>query len=405
MMAAYTAAKGGLRVKLIAKGLGAIHWNAGTIDVLGYYPDEKTLVEYPLEAIQTFAETNPQHPYALLGSQVPDTLNEFVALTQELGLPYFARSDAANWLLPSPVGAVRPTFLAPQDQIGGDLMRKEPMLIVGLRGMRDFYPDLIAENLRKQGYTARAAYLPLGLITERHDINTAQMASALDDPARHTALAVALKKLVQPGERIGVPAILGMDKHREVVVKLQSHIGAEVFEIPTLPPSVPGIRLNTALRRHLDKLGVRVEINMEVCGHSAESDRLLYVETATSARPLKHHAERFLLATGGVLGGGINTDHSGRAWETVLNLPLTISPRRDEWFRARFFDPAGQPVFRGGVLVNRDLQPTNAADMRVLSNVWAAGGILGHADPVLERSLEGIAITTGIMAARKINQS
>ncbi|RME63159.1 MAG: glycerol-3-phosphate dehydrogenase subunit GlpB, partial [Caldilineae bacterium] len=35
-MAAARAAARGLRVKVIAKGMGATHWHAGTVDVLGY---------------------------------------------------------------------------------------------------------------------------------------------------------------------------------------------------------------------------------------------------------------------------------------------------------------------------------------------------------------------------------
>ena len=202
LMAAYTAAKSGRQVKLIAKGLGATHWSAGTIDVLGYYPDERTLVEHPLQTIQELVKAQPQHPFALLDeAELKDTLQAFASLAKEIGLPYLGNADR-NLALPSPVGAIRPTWLAPQAQITGDLSRDEPMLIVGLRGMRDFFPELIAENLRKQGYAARAAFLPLDLITDRRDSNTVQLANGLDDPARRAKLAAELTKLVQPGERV-----------------------------------------------------------------------------------------------------------------------------------------------------------------------------------------------------------
>jgi glycerol-3-phosphate dehydrogenase subunit B len=138
---------------------------------------------------------------------------------------------------------------------------------------------------------------------------------------------------------------------------------------------------------------------MGVVGFHAENDRVLWVETETSGRPLKHRADKFLLATGGILGGGINSDHTGKVWETVFNLPLATPRSRGEWFRARFFDPAGHPIFRAGVPVNRDFQPVDAKGARVYANVWAAGGVLAHADPILERSLEGIAIATGMAAA------
>ena len=401
LIAAYTAAKAGRQVKIVTKGLGATHWHAGSIDVLGYYPNDATRVDRALDTIQDLVRAQPQHPYALLDGTLPDALKNFVALMQELGLPYAgAVNQGDNLWLPSPVGAARPTFLAPHAQLAGDLRRAEPMLIVGLRGMRDFYPELIAENLGKQGQRARAAFLPLDLITDRHDSNTAQLASALDDPARRAKLAAALKQLVQPGERIGLPASLGMDAHAAALNDLQMQTGATIFEIPTLPPSVPGVRLTNALRNQLRQLGVRVEINADVIGFHAEGDRVLWIESDASGRPLKHRAEKFLLATGGILGGGIDSDHTGKVWETVFDLPLATPRERGHWFRARFFDPAGHPIFRSGVSVNREFQPVDANGARVYKNVWAAGNTLAHADPILERSLEGTAIATGITAAR-----
>ncbi len=400
MMAGYAAARRGMGIKIIAKGLGAIHWSAGTIDVLGYYPTEQSPVEQPLQGAQMIAQENPNHPYAFLDGKLADILSEFITLTQEIGLPYLRARDQTNWWLPSPVGAVRRTFLAPQAQANGDLHSPEPMLIVGFRGMRDFFPELVAENLQKQGHPARAGCLPLDLITERRDVNPSHLAYVLDDPPRQRQLAVELKKIVQPGERVGLPAILGMSRHLEVMQRLESQVGARIFEIPTLPPSVPGVRLNAALRQYLEKQGVCEELNMEVSGFQFEGDRVSAIETRTSGRPLVHRAKKFLLATGGILGGGIDTDHTGKSWETALNLPLTAPTERHKWFRASFLDPAGHPIFRGGVAVNCMWQPIDAAGARVFTNVWAAGGILAHADPILERSMEGIAITTGIAAAR-----
>jgi glycerol-3-phosphate dehydrogenase subunit B len=400
LFAAYTAAHAGQSVKVIAKGLGATHWHAGTVDVLGYYPNAASPVQRPFDAISTLVREQPQHPYALLDGALSDTLTSFCTLTQQIGLAYAgAATPGENLWLPSPVGAARPTFLAPEAQLAGDLRRTEPMLIVGLRGLRDFYPELIAENLNKQGQRARAALLPLDLITERRDLNVAQLASVLDEPARRARLAGALKTLAQPGERIGLPAILGMDAHTEAMRDLQSQTGTPIFEIPTLPPSVPGVRLTNALRHHLRQMGVRVELNMQVVGFHAEKDRVLWIETETSGRPLKHRAEKFLLATGGILGGGIDTDHTGKVWETIFDLPLATPRQRGEWFRARFFDPAGHPIFRAGVPVNAQFQPIDANGARVFANVWAAGNVLAHCDSILERSLEGVALATAHAAA------
>ncbi|MBP7960823.1 MAG: glycerol-3-phosphate dehydrogenase subunit GlpB [Caldilineaceae bacterium] len=403
LMAAYTAAQAGQKVTVIAKGLGAIHWTPATVDLFGYAPD-RSPIPRPLDFIDRLGDDHPAHPYALLGEKrVAAAVATFQTLSEQIGLPYGgAATSGNNLLLPSPAGAARPTFLAPQAQANGDLSRPEPMLIVGFEGLRDFYPHLIAENLRAQGYTARSVLLPFALLTDRHDSNSVQQARGLEEPKRLAALAQALKKAVHPGERIGMPAILGLDHHAQVLADLQSQTGATLFEIPTLPPSVPGMRLFAALRRKLSEMGVSVYPNMTVIDFKANNGVIEWVASETSGRPLKHRAAAYLLATGGILGGGFNSDHTGRAWEVVFDLPLTIPQQRSAWFAPQFLSPTGHPVFNGGVTVNRNFQPTGEGGQPVYANLWAAGNLLADNDAILQRSLEGIAITTGVAAAQAI---
>jgi glycerol-3-phosphate dehydrogenase subunit B len=51
------------------------------------------------------------------------------------------------------------------------------------------------------------------------------------------------------------------------------------------------------------------------------------------------------------------------------------------------------------------LQPIEPQGDVVYSNLWAAGGLLAGADPIQERSLEGIAIATGIAAVESMLSS
>ncbi|MFN8441777.1 MAG: glycerol-3-phosphate dehydrogenase subunit GlpB [Caldilineaceae bacterium] len=401
LTAALTAAQAGLKVGIIAKGMGATHWHAGTIDLLGYLPGADQPVSAPFEAL---ASLPADHPYHRLGADtIRQSLASFQQMLNEVGLTYANATTAGqNLSLPSPVGAVRPVYAAPTAQLGGTLGQKDPLLLVGFRGLRDFYPKLIAENLCKQGYQARAELVPLDLIWSRRDINLVHLAEALDQSANRHHLGAALKKLVHPSERIGLPAILGLDQHQLTLSELQTQTGATVFEIPTLPPSVPGIRLYRALRTQLQKQGVRIEANMEVSSFGAQEGRIQWVETATSSRPLRHYASNFLLATGGILGGGFNSDAAGNVWEVVFRLPLTAPQDRRQWFQSKFLDARGHPIFHGGVEVNKQWQPIDGAGNLIYRNLWAAGGLLAHADPIRERSLEGLAITTGMVAAGSV---
>lgn len=403
LTAALVAAQAGQTVRVVTTGMGSLHWTPGTLDLLGYLPDN-TPVDAPLAAVNRLPV---QHPLRQVGAPaVQAALMELTRHLHDVGLPYTGAEGDANLRLPSPVGAARPVYLAPAAQVAGRLDDPAPMLIVGFDRLRDFYPTLLADNLTRLGHTARSHSLPLALITARHDSNTVQLAQALEAPAAQAALGDALAAAVAPGERIGLPAILGLDRHAEVWASLQARVAAPIFEIPTLPPGVPGIRLHRALVRLLERHNVRVEANMTAVSFGAEQGRIAWVATASSARPLRHTAANYLLATGGVLGGGFSSDHTGRAWETVFGLPLTIPQQRAGWFDPLFLAPAGQPVFSGGVPVTPDFRPCDAGGGSLLgavyANLWAAGNLLAHADGIRTRSREAIAVATATAAVQAL---
>ena len=414
LFAAYTAARSGLRVRVIAKGMGTTHWHAGTIDLLGYLPGEQRPVANWAEAVP---ELPAAHPYRLLGADAIRTaVVEFQRLVSGAGLPYESaagsdlagtpgrsgRRDGGNSLLISPVGAPRPVYLAPAAQQQANLADARPMVIVGLSGMTDFYPALIAENLRRQGHRARSASVPLDKLTTRRDNSPLQLARLLDQPAAQDRLAEMVADAAAD-ERVGLPAVLGLRSHARICARLEEATASRaVFEIPTLPPSVPGLRLDTTLRELLAGLGVRVETGMEARGFRADGRRIQWVESETGSRPLRHSARSYLLATGGILGGGILGERSGRVREVVFDLPVTAPGARSQWLRPLFLDSRGHPVFQGGVAVDARFQPLDESGAPVYDNLWAAGAVLAHTDPIRERGREGIAIATAYAAAKAV---
>ena len=404
LLAAISAAREGKRTRIVATGMGAMLWTPGTIGVLGYLPGEKTPVKSPFEALDALAQARPGHPYTLLDADIlRKNLDAFMGLAASLGLNYSGAEDGGNLLLPSAAGAARPVFLAPEGQIDGHLGRSEPCVIVGFQALRDFYPTLIAENLTKLGLQARAEFLPIDLITNRKDFTTVTLAQVLDDDAAAKRLAEGLKKVVKSGERVGLPAILGMKRHTQVLKMLRDTVGAPVFEIPTLPPSVPGMRLMTALRSYYEReLHGRLDLGLTVTQFEADGGKVKSVSSQASARPVRHRADRFLLATGGILGGGFGSDYTGRVHEVIFDLPLDVPQKRSEWFHPDFLAPEGHAVFRGGLRVAKDFRPVHADGQAVFENLWASGNLLTDSDPVSERSMEGIAIATAFAAVQKM---
>lgn len=403
LVTAWRAATNGKKTKVIAKGWGATHWHSGCIDVLGYYPvNADAALESPADGLDALLGDTPDHPYGIGGiTAINDALAAFKELCDEAGYPMQGTLDQ-NWLLPSAVGAFRPTCLAPKTMVAGDLRRRDPMLIVGFRQLNDFYPSLIADNLTNQDVLARDAMLDLPSVRERRFTTTVLLANMFDTPTFRTEVIRALKPKVGHAGRVGFPAVLGMQRPMEVKQDLEQQLGCEVFEIPTLPPSVPGIRLHNVLKNTIERAGGRVFDGMEALSANNEDGRITTVWTEAAARERPHRANTVVLATGGILGGGIFADHDGSVREVIFDLPVNAPQERDDWFQRDFLDPNGHPIQRSGLVVNESYQPVDADGNVVYDNLYAAGTTLAGAETLRERSFEGVALTTGYLVGEHI---
>jgi glycerol-3-phosphate dehydrogenase subunit B len=112
-----------------------------------------------------------------------------------------------------------------------------------------------------------------------------------------------------------------------------------------------------------------------------------------------YSADRFILATGRFMGGGLKADVE-RILEPIFNLPVHQPPSREGWFGNSFFSDLPHPIHQAGVLANASLQPVSEGGDVILENVWVAGSILAHHHCIEEKSREGIEISTGYMAAK-----
>lgn len=399
LMVAWRASQHGRRVRLVAKGWGATHWHSGCIDILGYWGEtpgkSSALVAHPAATVATLIAAQPQHPYAYVGlSRLQAMVEAVQALTTAVGYPMLGSLDK-NWLLPSAVGTFRPTCLAPATMIAGDLSSQAPMLLVGFKQFTDFFANVPADNLSQQGIPARHITLDLPSLAQRHITTAVVLAQLMEQPAFQAELVQALKPQLGDAARVGFPAVLGLDRATAVHQSLQEQLGCPIFEIPGLPPSVPGMRLQRIFRAAIEKEGGQVYEGMEVIQHQATEERITAVFTEAAGRPQPHRAQQYVLATGGILGGGIQADHLGVVRELLFNLPLHAPENRLEWFQREFLDPSGHPIYRSGVMVNPQFQPVDADGRLPYANVWVAGTTLAHCDPIRERSFEGIALSTG----------
>jgi glycerol-3-phosphate dehydrogenase subunit B len=391
LSAALRLAEGGARVLVLAKGVGATHLSPTTIDVLGYAPER---VDHPREALGRLGD---DHPYSLVGAEAVAASIEWLKARVAGGSlsPYaYGGSLDENLLLPTALGVPRPSAVVPETMAGGDLRSGDPVFVVGFRGLKDFHPTLLAEMLGRTGRAARSA--ELDLVPEgRVDVNSLGYARAFDDPSFRAEVTSHLLGRLRADERVAFPAVLGIADPHGAWSDLERRLGRPVFEVPTLPPSVPGMRLFAILREALRRAGGRVILNAVVTGAERDGARVGALRVRVGLREERRGCDWVVLATGGFASGGLELDSRWAARETALGLPVAGVPAPGEpRFSPGYLDD--HPIGRAGVAVGADLRPEGH------ENVLVAGATLAGAEPWREKSGDGISLATGHRAGELI---
>lgn len=408
LMAGWQLSQAGLRTQVITKGWGTTHWHAGCVDVLGYEPfGNYELVTSPSDSLIKLMDENPSHPYAISGMEfIEQAILSIKDLFTEANYPLHG-SLSKNWMLPTALGTLRPTCLAPETMINGDFSAhnlNHCYLLVGFSKFVDFYPELAADNLRALGYNTKAVTLDVPSLRSRHLVTGRVLAESFDRYELISEICELLRPHLSGVDVIGFPAVLGIRHPLQVKSKFEQELGCPIFEIPSLPPSIPGIRMQQIFLKAIEKNGGRVTEGMQVTGAQFKDRKISQVFSEAAARYKSHSAKCFVLASGGFLGGGFISDSHGYAQDTAMSLELHLPVDHLDWFDKEFLSSSGHPVFKTGFPVNSKFQPVKNDDL-LFDNLYLTATSLPGYDPLQERSLEGVALVSGFSIAKYVAQS
>lgn len=393
LTAALLARSRGLEVRIIAEGRGSLSLSHGCVDVWR---------DGPLSGAA--GDLSPHHPLRRAGSAgMQAALDEFLTLIHAAGLPYHA-ATASPLRLPTATGSIHQTTAAPFSLANGSLDETGPIHIGRIPEIRDFSAGLVASGLRSRGVANVAVVdLPLPPAAAGRDASPQRIASRLDRPSVREALCRDWAPRLRGVRRLGLPALLGLAQPAAVLADLEARLGISLFEIPTLPPSLPGLRLEQSLRRLCTARGIQIvegpSVRGEVDGRSA-GRRASGVVAATAGGPRRFLADSIVLATGGALNGGWLGFASGEVQDSVFGLPLDAPADREQWVTIDPFEP--QAFARFGLRVDSRQRPIDPRGRVYFENLFAAGGILAGADRTREGSRQGIDLASAYLAARGI---
>jgi glycerol-3-phosphate dehydrogenase subunit B len=401
--AAVFAANRGLSTAQVGE-TGEIIFASGYLDLLGVFPlATRNILVDPWAGLEQLARDVPAHPLARIApDKIRSALDEFLKFLEKSGLPYRLNGEK-NCTALTPLGTVKPTYSVPETMWAGveALRDKSPCLLVDIRGLRGFSARQIAAVWAQPWPRLRTLTVDFPDSEHLSELYAETMARGLELPVRRAQLAGRIQPHLGPARVVGLPAILGIQKSPEVARAMAEILGVPVFEIPTMPPGVPGLRLKEIFGERVPELGVRLFREKRVRGVHREKNGAFTLTIGSQVAEDTIRADRVLLAGGRFLGKGLQADPTGIR-EPLLGLPVSQPRTRNRWHRRVFLDTRGHRINRAGLETDDHFRPLAENGQPAYENLYAAGSILAHQDWMRMKCGSGLAIATAFAAVEAI---
>ncbi|MDR2105138.1 MAG: anaerobic glycerol-3-phosphate dehydrogenase subunit B [Deferribacteraceae bacterium] len=397
LIAALAAAENNKKTVLITFGAGSLAVGGGVVDLLGA-DEANRLVIRPFEHIEKMPK---EHPYSLLGvRKVRGALSFFERITKDYGYPYIS-DGVKNSFMVTPIGKLKPTYMFYEKQHSVVLKESQDIIILGVNGLKDFFPDLLLNGFARQPLFKNKNFKVINLPSPFHkdwDLTSFEIAAFVTRDEGREWFKQTFKKNVPKSTVVIAPPILGIEPEDSVRLELAQSHGAAIIESATLPPSVLGIRLRKLLIDLLKAKGVAIIEAAKIVSSEVKAKKCLALFTSDNDRLRRYSAKEYIIATGGFFGGGA-VALPGRAYEAVFNIDFDVPKVQEEWSEKKLFG-VRHPFGAFGVKVDSSLRAIDSSGEPILENVRFAGRILGGYDFAAEKSGNGVALVSAYNAAR-----
>lgn len=386
LVAGITAAERGKQVLLVAEGVGSLSFASGVLDFGDFYA----------------LRDKRGHPFSLISE---DQVSESVTKWQEI-CPFYKGSWGRGEIVLTPLGETRLAGYVPHSLSAQPLQEAREIILIAPQGLKDFFPGLFASNLAINFPQAKVTIKSLKVegFASQYRLGKSILAT---DYARYWAsqeganylrgfLMETMRELA--GLKEGVVLVFpGLSASFEPLLhELLASLTVSVVEPTIFPPSPVGMDLYKFLRKKFKDLGGEFLISGKAKAAVMEDGYCHSIFLQSQGKTLQLKAKSFVLATGGIFGGGIQVGPR-TIREGVFDCPLFLPER---WTEDGFLGP--QPYTQTGIEVDNDLRPLKNDGQIFLQNVYVCGRMLAHWDPWTDYCGGGVALTTGYLAGSKL---
>ena len=381
----------GQKCMIVSSGQSALHFFSGSFEM-------HSGAENPFDAIR---ELDACHPYSKIGvDNLTDYAENVKNLFKEVGITLKGENDR-NHLRLTPLGVLKRAWLTLDEyaDIPADAdMPWKKVALLNVDGFLDFHTSYVAAGLAEHGVECVVGSIKLPELeklrenpTEMRSTNIAKTISA----GLIGQLAARINEYAKDVDAVLMPAIVGLNGYADVVM-LKEKVDRPLHFLATLPPSVPGIRLQMMLKKHFTKLGGLYMLGDSVTGGEFEDGKLKTIYTANHGKT-GFHADNFILATGSFFSKGLSSTIDGVS-ESVFGLDVDFAADRADWYEKDMFEK--QPYMNFGVKTDECFHVYK--DGTAVNNLYAAGAVLSGANPLKEGSGAGISILSAMHVASTI---
>ena len=400
----------GKRCVIMNNGQAAIDFASGSLDLLSRMPDGSA-VENINENLTALCTALPAHPYSLLGAEkVIAKAQDFERLANALNLDLIGSSEKNHWRVTG-LGSLRGAWLSPNSVPtvqGNETFPHKRIAVLGIEGYHDFQPQLLAANLVLNPQFAHcevtSGFLNIPQLDElrqnAREFRSVNIAQLLEHKLAFNDLVSEIIESAQGANAVLLPACFGLE-NQEFMNALRDATKLALFELPTLPPSLLGMRQRIQLRRKFESLG-----GLMINGDSAlnahfEDDRVHCIKT----RLLEDEeiiADNFVLAAGSFFSKGLVSEFD-KIYEPVFESDIIgvegfNDKDRFSWTNHRFANP--QPYQSAGVAINEHCQVQKCGQF--LANLYATGNVIGGFNALELGCGSGVAVVTALAVADEI---